>query len=167
MLSEDRKAEGLLPRRSIADNLTITRMEPVAPLGFVSVRRLRRIAERLVALLGVRMTSVFDPIETLSGGNQQKVALGRLLHHDAEVLLLDEPTRGVDVGSKAEIYRLIRDQAAAGKGVLLVSSYLPELLGVCDTIAVMCRGRLVASRPVRDWTEHDLLRAALGDGPPS
>ncbi len=87
--------------------------------------------------LRVKATGPGQAIGELSGGNQQKVALARLLHQDADVLLLDEPTRGIDVGSKAEIYRLIGEQAAAGKAVLMVSSYLPELMGICDRIAVM------------------------------
>ncbi|MFM8357842.1 MAG: sugar ABC transporter ATP-binding protein, partial [Verrucomicrobiota bacterium] len=103
------------------------------------------------------------------GGNQQKVALGRLLYHDARILLLDEPTRGIDVGSKASIYRRIGEAARDGKSILFVSSYLPELLGVCDTIAVMCRGTLVATRPAADWTEHAIMAAAIGqpDAPTS
>ena len=101
-------------------------------------------------------------VRDLSGGNQQKVALARLLHHDVDVLLLDEPTRGIDVGSKAQIYALIDSLASQGKAVLLVSSYLPELLGVCDRIAVMCTGVLGAARAARDWTEHALLEEATG-----
>jgi ribose transport system ATP-binding protein len=96
----------------------------------------------------------------LSGGNQQKVALARLLHQRADVLLLDEPTRGIDVGSKAEIYRLIGEQAAAGKAILVVSSYLPELFGICDRIAVMSRGAMSDARPVSDWAEHDVMDVA-------
>ena len=96
----------------------------------------------------------------LSGGNQQKVALGRLFHQGADVLLLDEPTKGVDVGSKAEIYRQIGAAAASGKAVLVVSSYLPELFGVCDTLAVMCRGRLTAPRPIAEWTPETVIAAA-------
>ena len=92
--------------------------------------------------LGVKASGPSQAVGTLSGGNQQKVALARLLHQDADVFLLDEPTRGIDVGSKAEIYRLIGEQAAAGKAVLMVSSYLPELMGLCDRIAVMSRGDL-------------------------
>ena len=103
-----------------------------------------------------------QPVGALSGGNQQKVALARLLHQDADVLLLDEPTRGIDVGSKAEIYRLIGEQAAAGKAVLMVSSYLPELMGICDRIAVMSRGVLSEARPVGDWTEHAIMDVATG-----
>jgi len=98
----------------------------------------------------------------LSGGNQQKVLLARLLHQDADVLLLDEPTRGVDVGSKIEIYDLIGDLAAKGAAVLFVSSYLPELLGVCDRIGVMHRGQLVEIREAADWDEHEIIRIASG-----
>jgi len=90
------------------------------------------------------------------------VALARLLEHPARILLLDEPTRGIDVGSKAQIYEIIGQLAAAGKSVILVSSYLPELLGLCDTIGVMRRSELVAVRPRAEWTEHELLRFAVG-----
>ncbi len=107
------------------------------------------------------------PVGHLSGGNQQKVALGRLLYHDARILLLDEPTRGIDVGSKASIYRRIGEAARDGKSVVFVSSYLPELLGVCDTVAVMSRGRLVASRPASEWTEHEIIAAAIGQPEPA
>jgi ribose transport system ATP-binding protein len=103
----------------------------------------------------------------LSGGNQQKVALARLLEHPARILLLDEPTRGIDVGSKAEIYTLIGELAAAGKAVVVASSHLPELLGLCDTIGVMCRGSLVAVRPRAAWSESELLRVATGAAAPS
>ena len=99
---------------------------------------------------------------SLSGGNQQKVALARLLASDCEVLLLDEPTRGIDVASKAQIYELIGKLAQAGKAILFVSSYLPELLGVCDSIAVMCRGRLGEKAPAGAWTEHGIMTAAMG-----
>ncbi len=105
----------------------------------------------------------------LSGGNQQKVAIARLLHHDVDVLLLDEPTRGIDVASKAQIYAIIDALVAAAqpagrapKAVLLVSSYLPELLGLCDRIAVMRRGQLGDARPAHEWTEHTLMLAATG-----
>ena len=115
-----------------------------------------------MARLGIRAASASQPVRHLSGGNQQKVALARLLYHDVDVLLLDEPTRGIDVASKAQIYELIDALAKSGKAVLLVSSYLPELLGVCDRIAVMARGRLGPPRPVADLTEHGLLMEAMG-----
>ena len=122
-------------------------------------------------------SSTAQEVASLSGGNQQKVALARLLHHDVDVLVLDEPTRGIDVGSKAQIYKLIdelvsgppegADSAATGfsrtrKSVLIVSSYFPELLAVCDRIAVMSRGRLGVPRPASEWTEHSLLLQASG-----
>jgi ribose transport system ATP-binding protein len=90
------------------------------------------------------------------------VALARILHQQAQVLLLDEPTRGIDVGTKAEIYRLMGEAAAQGKAILFVSSYFTELLAVCDRIAVMSRGRLQRIRVARDWTEHSILQAAMG-----
>jgi ribose transport system ATP-binding protein len=101
-------------------------------------------------------------VSTLSGGNQQKVALARLLHQGADVLLLDEPTRGIDVASKAQIYEAIGAAAARGKAILMVSSYLPELLGVCDRIAVMSRGRLGPARPVAEWTPESVMEQAIG-----
>jgi ribose transport system ATP-binding protein len=110
----------------------------------------------------VRAQSPRQPVRALSGGNQQKVAIGRLLHQDAEILLLDEPTRGIDIGSKAEIYEIIARQADAGCAVLVVSSYLPELFGLCDRIAVMCRGRLSEARPVADWTPESVMAVAVG-----
>jgi ribose transport system ATP-binding protein len=100
-------------------------------------------------------------VRTLSGGNQQKVAFARILHQQADVLLLDEPTRGIDVASKAQIYEAVARAAASGKAVLMVSSYLPELIGVCDRVAVMCRGRLGPARPVSEWTPESMLEAAI------
>jgi ribose transport system ATP-binding protein len=102
-------------------------------------------------------------VGSLSGGNQQKVAVGRLLYQDAEVLLLDEPTRGIDIGSKAQVYDVIARCAADGKAVLMVSSYLPELFGLCDRLAVMRRGRLSAARPVEAWTPQEVLATAIGE----
>ena len=110
--------------------------------------------------LGVRCQGPSQKISQLSGGNQQKVALARLMERGGDALLLDEPTRGVDVGSKVEIYRLIQKLAAQGKGIVFVSSYLPELLGVCDSLAVMHRGRLSPVKPVGKWNEQEIMRVA-------
>jgi ribose transport system ATP-binding protein len=163
-LSEDRKSEGLALVQSIADNVTYSRLGPYSTLGWLSLGRRRRAVRDWLARLNVRCAGPEQPVGELSGGNQQKVALARLLHQQADVLLLDEPTRGVDVGSKAEIYRLIGDLAAQGKAVLFVSSYLPELLGVCDRLAVMARGRLSAARPVAEWTPELVMAYATGGG---
>ena len=162
LLSEDRKAEGLALGRSIEDNLTYSALGRDARWGWIDLRGRRLEARRWMEVLRVKASGPGQPIGALSGGNQQKVALARLLHQDADVLLLDEPTKGIDVGSKAEIYRLIGEQAAAGKAVLMVSSYLPELMGICDRIAVMTRGVLSEARPVGDWTEHGIMDVAIG-----
>jgi ribose transport system ATP-binding protein len=162
LLSENRKEEGLMLNRSLADNLTLTRFGTLSRCGFVSSRRQHNAARHWIQQLDVRTQGPAQLISELSGGNQQKIALGRLLHHEARVLLLDEPTRGVDVGSKAQIYRLIGELAAQGKAILFVSSYLPELLGICDTIAVMCRGVLSETRPASAWSEQSLIAAAIG-----
>ena len=148
--------------QSIADNLTLTKHRAFARLGFVNGRRQRQAASQWIERLRVKCRDAAQPIGQLSGGNQQKIALARLLEHPARVFLLDEPTRGIDVGSKAQIYALIGELAAQGKAVIVVSSYLPELLGLCDTIGVMCRGELAAIRPRADWSEAEVMRVATG-----
>jgi ribose transport system ATP-binding protein len=162
LLSEDRKGEGLAQSRSIEDNLTYPALGRHARAGWINLRERRAEVRRWMGELRIRSQGPGQPVAALSGGNQQKVALGRLLHQQADVLLLDEPTRGIDVGSKAEIYRLIGHLAAQGKAVLMVSSYLPELMGVCDRVAVMRRGRLTPARPVTEWTEDSIMHVATG-----
>ena len=162
LLSENRKEEGLMLQRSLAENLTATRPVAHRGSGWLFRGRERSLTREWISKLSVRARDPEQAIGELSGGNQQKIALGRLLHHDAKILLLDEPTRGIDVGSKAQIYRLTGELAAQGKAVLFVSSYIPELLGVCDTIGVMCRGKLAATRPAAEWTDHTLMEAAIG-----
>jgi ribose transport system ATP-binding protein len=222
MLSEDRAGEGLAASLSIADNLTLSRLEDFGPGFLVLPSRQAASAWRWVERFGIRAGGPRQQVRELSGGNQQKVALARLLHHDVDLLVLDEPTRGIDVGSKAQIYAVL-DSLASGRAdearrhgialasaepapgatldsaagapsrsskspstlrqaqgrpppsrgttgsgqarpraVLMVSSYLPELLGLCDRVAVMCRGRLGPARPTSEWTEHSLLMEASG-----
>jgi ribose transport system ATP-binding protein len=161
-LSEDRKGEGLGVRLSVADNVTLTRFSSCSRWGWLNLARQRRQAESLVTALGVKARSVAQSVKTLSGGNQQKVALARLLHQDADVLLLDEPTRGIDIGSKVQVYETIARCAEANKAVLMISSYLPELFGMCDALAVMSRGRLSAVRPIDQWTPESVMQAAIG-----
>lgn len=161
-LSEDRKGEGLALPLSVADNVTLTRLSACARRGLIDRGRQREKAQEWMDRLGVKARTPDQPVRTLSGGNQQKVALGRLFHQDADVLLLDEPTRGIDIGSKAQIYESVAAAAARGKGVLMVSSYLPELLGLCDRLAVMSRGRLSPARPVAAWTPASVMEAAIG-----
>jgi len=161
-VSENRKDEGLAVALSIADNLTMTRLAPYRRAGWLNLRRRDRATREWMRKIDCRATGPAQPVVQLSGGNQQKVAIARLLHQEADVLLLDEPTRGIDIGTKAQIYRLIGQLAAQGKAVILVSSYLPELLNVCDTLGVMCRGRLREVRPARDWTEEEVMHVATG-----
>ena len=162
LLSEDRKGEGLAASMTIADNITLSRLDGLGPAGFVLPGPQRVVAEGFADKLRIKCRDVLQPVADLSGGNQQKVALARLLHHDVDVLLLDEPTRGIDVRSRAEVYVVIDRLAAAGKAVLVVSSYLPELFGICDRIAVMRRGRLGEARPVGELDPHGVLVEATG-----
>jgi ribose transport system ATP-binding protein len=160
-LSEDRKGEGLALPLAVADNVTLTRLSSCSRRGVLDPARQRALAGERARELDVRMRGPGQSVRTLSGGNQQKVAFARIVHQQADVLLLDEPTRGIDVASKAQIYAAIARAAAAGKAVLMVSSYLPELLGVCDRVAVMSRGRLGPARPVAEWTPEAVLEAAI------
>jgi ribose transport system ATP-binding protein len=162
IVSEDRKTEGLALGLSIADNLTLPRLQGLGPWRFVLPSRQRAACEPWIAKIPIKCQGPAQRISGLSGGNQQKVAIARLLHADVDVLLLDEPTRGIDVGSKAQIYQLIDELASRGKAVLMISSYIPELLGVCDRIAVMSRGRLSETRDRQQWDEHQLMTAAIG-----
>lgn len=164
MLSEDRKAEGLALDRTLTENLTLSHLHAYSRYGWIRGGAERRSAIRLLEGLSIRARGPDQLAADLSGGNQQKLALARLLETDCDILLLDEPTRGVDVASKAQIYRLIGELAARGKAVLMVSSYMPELLGICDRIAVMHRGRLGEARPASEWSEASLVLAAVGGG---
>jgi ribose transport system ATP-binding protein len=161
LVSEDRKSEGLAQDLGIADNLTLSRLAPYSRMGWLNLRRRRVAVEGWMSRLSIKARSAEQPVRELSGGNQQKIALARILHQEADVLLLDEPTRGIDVGAKAEIYRLMGELAAEGKAILFVSSYLPELMAVCDRIGVMARGRLREVRPVTQWTEEAILARAV------
>ena len=169
LLSEDRKGEGLAVSLTIADNVTLSKLGGMGPLGLVLPSRQHAAARRWIDALRIRCQGPDQRVAALSGGNQQKIALSRLLHHDVDILLLDEPTKGIDVASKVQIYEQIDDLArgreAEGRrprAILMVSSYLPELLGVCDRIAVMCRGVLRPARDVGEWDEHKLLMEATG-----
>jgi ribose transport system ATP-binding protein len=162
LVSEDRKLEGLALGMSIADNLTLTNLKRLGPLGLIFHNRQKRAANDWIAKMDIRCREPFQAVGELSGGNQQKVAIARLLYHDVDVLLLDEPTRGIDVASKEQIYRLIDDLALQGKAILIVSSYLPELLGICDRIAVMHKGELGSAVAADQTDSEKIMQEALG-----
>ena len=168
MVSEDRKGEGIAMGLDVADNLTLTRLSGMGPGSLVLPRQQRSVAAEWIARLGIKCRDPRQAVGELSGGNQQKAALARLLHHDVDVLLLDEPTRGIDIKSKAQFYQTIDALVAASQRderkprAVLVSSQLPELIGLCDRIAVMHRGRLGEPRPATEWDEHRSMLAATG-----
>ena len=161
MVSEDRKHEGLSQTMSVQDNATLSRLDRYSGFGWLRRHDQAAAVQQLIQKLQIKTASLTQPVSNLSGGNQQKIALARAWHQDAACLILDEPTRGVDVGTKAQIYRLIGEAAAEGKAVVFVSSYFQELLKLCDRIAVMYRGRIVDVRPASQWTEHELLLASM------
>jgi ribose transport system ATP-binding protein len=130
--------------------------------GWLDGAKQEQAANRWIAAMSIRVRSARQTVRTLSGGNQQKVVIGRLLHQEAEILLLDEPTRGVDIGSKAKVYETIARAAEEGKAILMVSSYFPELFGMVDRLAVMSRGRLSPARPIEEWTPDMVMMAAIG-----
>jgi len=158
IVSEDRKAEGLALNLTIAENLTLPAMRGAIVNRPEQTQRTINIIEKL----RVKCTGPGQIIRNLSGGNQQKVALGRLLDSQCEILLLDEPTRGIDIGSKAEIYDVINKLAAEGKTILIASSYLPELTDLCHRIAILRRGELVRVVDPREKPSHEIMEACAG-----
>lgn len=162
-LSENRKDEGLAGAMSLADNMTLSMLKHLGPAGLIFKKRQNEAVKNWIEAMDIRCQNPEQSVNALSGGNQQKTALARLLYHDVDILLLDEPTRGIDVAAKAKIYRIIDEQASIrGKAILMVSSDLPELIGVCDRVAVMHRGNLSEAKPVDEWDEHQLMAVAAG-----
>ena len=159
---EERRSQGLVLDFPIDWNIAFSGLDRISKAGFVSRRREREIAERFRALFSIRSASLKAPVLSLSGGNQQKVLLAKALVVEPEIILLDEPTRGVDVGAKAEIYRIIDDLAAAGKAVLMVSSEMNELLSMADRILVMHQGRLTGAFEGPDFSPDAIGTAAAG-----
>lgn len=167
LVTEDRKAQGLLMPQSIRINATLSDLRP--PLsrgGWLNLAREYSVARKLAQLLRIRSRHVDQPVSTLSGGNQQKVIFARWIHRECQVLLLDEPTRGVDVGARADLYAELDRMTDAGKALLMVSSDLRELMAMCDRIGVMHGGRLVAVFRRGHWSEQQILAAAFGDPSP-
>jgi ribose transport system ATP-binding protein len=154
---EERKSQALLLDEAVYRNITVSSMNRFARGGFLSGRAEREAAAELAEALDVRPVGVDRPVRNLSGGNQQKVVLARWLMRDCRVLLLDEPTRGVDVGARSEIYALVRRLAASGVAIVLVSSEVEEVLGLADRVVVMREGRAVHTGPAQDIDEHQVL----------
>ena len=159
---EDRKKEGIVPMLSVSENINLSIRRALARLRvWIAARRERENAQTFVERLRIRTGSLQTPVVNLSGGNQQKVILARWLSEDVKVILFDEPTRGIDVGAKAEIFAIIRGLAAQGIGLVFVSSELPEILALSHKVIVMCEGRVTGVMPTAEATEQALLELAL------
>ncbi|QLQ14940.1 MAG: sugar ABC transporter ATP-binding protein [Micropruina sp.] len=159
---DDRRGGGFVAQRDIAENLTSASLSDFSRFGFLSFAKLTKAVRQAIVMFGIKTSSPRANILSLSGGNQQKVVFGRALMTEPTVLLLDEPTRGVDIGAKADIYRLIREHTKRGVAVLIASSELPEVLGLCDRIVVMRRGRFIATPPI-DTPTQELIEMAQVD----
>ncbi len=165
LVPEERRAEGLVLTKSLAFNVGLANlaslvMSPALPL--ISSGRRRTLAERTVSDLAIKTASIEAPVGRLSGGNQQKVVIGRWLQSQPKVLILDEPTRGVDIGARAEIHRLIRSLAGRGMAVLVISSEPDELPDLCDRVLVMAEGRIVRELTGAEVTRHAIIEASYG-----
>ncbi len=158
---EDRAAAGIFRTLSVEENITAAVPGQIAPAGFIRRAVEKTMGEDAVKKLSIRLASLRQPIGELSGGNQQKAILARWLLTDPSVLILDEPTRGIDIGVKAEFYDMIGELAASGRAILLISSELPELLALCDRILVMSEGRLTADIPRAEATQEAIMSAAV------
>ncbi len=165
LVPEDRKGQGLLLDASVQENLGLVTLRSATRAGIVDLTSQRIAAARIAEQLGVRMADLAQHVRTLSGGNQQKVVIGKWLLADTRVLILDEPTRGVDVGAKVEIYQLINELTASGHAVLMISSDLPEVLGMSDRVLVMAQGRIAGELPAHEATQDAVMALAVGVPP--
>ncbi|QLH26993.1 sugar ABC transporter ATP-binding protein [Streptomyces sp. Rer75] len=163
LVPEDRKGQGLVLDASVQENLGLVTLRGATRAGLVDRAGQRRAAERIAEQLAVRMAGLDQQVRTLSGGNQQKIVIGKWLLADSKVLILDEPTRGIDVGAKVEIYQLINELTASGHAVLMISSDLPEVLGMSDRVLVMAQGRIAGELTAREATQDAVMALAVKD----
>jgi ribose transport system ATP-binding protein len=163
LLTEDRKEQGLFLSLPVRANVSITRLGRLSRLGWIDLSRERRIAQEQVEALGIKCRSPEQPVGQLSGGNQQKVVIAKWLLGDCDILIFDEPTRGIDVGAKFEIYRMLGALAGRGKAILFVSSDLKELMAVCHRILVLSAGRVAGTFTRGQWTEEAIMAAAFSE----
>jgi putative multiple sugar transport system ATP-binding protein len=160
-VTEDRKSLGLILNEDIKNNVTLANLPGIAWRGVIDEAREASVANQYRKTLNIRSSGILQKTLNLSGGNQQKVVLSKWLFAQPQVLILDEPTRGIDVGAKYEIYTIINELAATGKGVIVISSEMPELLGICDRIYVMNEGRFVDEMPAREATQEKIMASIM------
>jgi len=162
LVPEDRKLHGLVLHQSVGSNISITVLKQLERWGlFLSTKKERALTKKYIGELGIKTSSEKTAAKNLSGGNQQKIVLAKWLATKPQILLMDEPTRGVDIRAKAEIYKLMKSLVTKGMGIIMVSSELPEILAVSDRVLVLCEGQLTASIPIEEATEAGILRYAL------
>ena len=161
MLTEDRRATGIMGVLSIADNISIASLKKYRDFGFlINNRKIENLVQDNVKKMNIKAPSSKTLIQSLSGGNQQKVLIGRWLANNPDVLILDEPTRGIDVGAKYEIYCIISELAKEGKAIILISSEMSELIGMADRVMVMCDGRITGFIDGKDATQENIMELA-------
>jgi ABC-type sugar transport system ATPase subunit len=161
-LTEDRKEEGVFMNLSLVNNITAANLKAVASKGMIDEKKETELAGSYIGKLNIRTPRVSQKVRLLSGGNQQKVVLVKWLLCDPKVVLLDEPTRGIDVGAKREIYFIIRELAKQGIGIVMVSSELSEIIGICDRVLVMHEGRMNGELLPEEMTESKIITYASG-----
>ena len=161
LVPEDRKGQGIVLDMGINKNMTMAKTKGLTRLGFFRFSKEHNVVAGLIKSLRIKLGAPSDPVSSLSGGNQQKVVLAKWFHSGGDVVILDEPTRGVDVGAKNEIYTLIHQMAAEGKSVLVISSEHAELFGLCDSVLVMGGGRLCGTLTPDEYTEEKLLALSI------
>ncbi|WP_334546040.1 sugar ABC transporter ATP-binding protein [Rhizobium leguminosarum] len=162
MVSEDRKAEGLVLCRSVGENISLANLKKFASGLFISERQEETASQRMIKMLQIKTPDTAMIVENLSGGNQQKIVLAKWLLGDLKLLILDEPTRGIDVGSKSEIHRLMTEFARQGLAIVMISSELPEILGMSDRVVVMSEGRVTGELTRNEATQENIMRLATG-----
>ena len=162
MLSEDRRRYGIVPVRSVSENATLSSLKQIIYKGFWHAKKERELVSNLFGRMRVKTPTLETTIQALSGGNQQKVILSKWMMVNPEILILDEPTRGIDVGAKQEIYKLMSEMAQEGKGIIMVSSELPELIGMCDRIYVMANGTITGHLTREEFSQESIMRYATG-----
>ena len=162
-VTEDRKTNGLLLNESIRMNTTLARLDKITQRGVIDQDKERMAAEQMKNDMGTKTPTIEQKVGNLSGGNQQKALLGKWMFTEPEILILDEPTRGIDVGAKYDIYCLINSMVEQGKSVIMISSEMPELLGMCDRIYVMNEGKILAELNAKEATQEIIMGYILRD----
>ena len=160
-ISEDRKRYGLLLDKSVAENSVLASLKRFIKLGFINDNKVRRVAEEVNGKLRTKTPSVSQKVRNLSGGNQQKVVVSRWLIRNSDIFIFDEPTRGIDIGAKSEMYALMDDLVKSGKSIIMISSELAEIQRVCDRVIVMCEGRITGELPIEEATQENIMHYAM------